>query len=81
LRIVAAAIPDPTNIVFQLSGNQLTLGWPSNYTGWRLQAQTNPLTIGLSSNWFDVPGSSATNQVIMPVNPANGTVFYRLLYP
>ncbi|HXU75357.1 MAG TPA: autotransporter-associated beta strand repeat-containing protein [Methylomirabilota bacterium] len=81
LRIVAAAIPDPTNIVFQLSGNQLTLGWPSNYTGWRLQAQTNPLTIGLSSNWFDVPGSSATNQVIMPVNPANGTVFYRLLFP
>ena len=43
-----------------------------------LQVQTNSRTVGLNTNWFDVPGSSATNSVSMPISPANGAVFYRL---
>ena len=81
LRIVATVNTGPTNITLVVSGNQLDLSWPLDHTGWRLQAQTNPITVGLNSNWFDVPGSTTTNQIIMPVNPANGTVFYRLVYP
>jgi autotransporter-associated beta strand protein len=81
LRIVATVNTGRTNLTVVSSGNFLTISWPADHTGWRLQAQTNPVTTGLLSNWFDVPGSTTTNQVVMPVNPANGSVFYRMVYP
>ncbi len=73
--------PTPTNITTSVSGNQLTLSWPASHTGWTLQAQTNALSTGLSGTWYDIPGSTTTNQVIVPINPANPTVFYRLTLP
>jgi hypothetical protein len=69
-----------TNVVLTAANNTLTLSWPLDHTGWILQAQTNDVTVGLSTNWADVAGSSATNQVVVPVDPNNGTVFYRLYY-
>ena len=71
----------PTNLTFQVSGGQLTLTWPTDHTGWRLQGQTNPPGGGLNTNWFDVVGSTTTNQIIVPVNSTNGSVFYRMIYP
>ncbi len=79
--IDAAVNPNPTNIVFGVTSNQLTLSWPANHTGWMLQVQTNSLSVGISGNWFDVAGSTATNQVIIPINLTNGSVFYRLVGP
>ena len=70
-----------TNIDFAWNGNAMTLSWPADHTGWRLQVQTNPLTEGLGTNWFDVDGSTNVNELSIPVNPANGSVFYRLVYP
>jgi len=81
LRLVQTVNTTPTNITSVLTGNQLDLSWPADHTGWRLQGQTNSISVGLQSNWADVPGSVSTNRVIIPVNPANGTVFYRLVYP
>ncbi|HEX3628552.1 MAG TPA: autotransporter-associated beta strand repeat-containing protein [Verrucomicrobiae bacterium] len=72
--------PNPTNIVFSASGGNLALSWPADHTGWTLQSQTNGLSVGISTNWANVANSSTTNQVVMPINPANGTVFYRLMY-
>jgi hypothetical protein len=72
---------NPTSIVSSISGNQLTLTWPSDHTGWQLQVQTNSLSEGLGTNWVDVSGSTATDQVTIPMNPTNGCVFYRLVYP
>jgi hypothetical protein len=46
-----------------------------------LQAQTNSINAGLSATWFAVAGSTATNSMTFPVNPANPTVFYRLSLP
>jgi prepilin-type processing-associated H-X9-DG protein len=72
----------PTNIVFSVTGgNQLTLSWPADHTGWRLQSQTNSITVGIRTNWVDVSGSTTTNQVLVPINPTNGSVFYRMIYP
>ena len=71
----------PTNIVFSAAGGNLTLNWPLDHVGWRLQAQTNSLSVGLGTNWVTVPNSSSTDQVTIPVNPTNGCVFYRLVYP
>ncbi|HEX3626069.1 MAG TPA: LamG-like jellyroll fold domain-containing protein [Verrucomicrobiae bacterium] len=70
----------PTNIVVSVSGNQMTLSWPADHTGWTLQAQTNSTSVGLSTNWVDVSGSTSTDQIVVPINVANGVVFYRLLY-
>jgi uncharacterized membrane protein len=36
---------------------------------------------GLGSNWVTVPGSVATNHVVVPLDQANGSVFYRLAVP
>ena len=70
----------PTNITVHVSGGNLALSWPLDHTGWTLQVQTNTLNIGLSTNWVDVAGSSTTNQMTLPVNSANGCVFFRLAY-
>jgi hypothetical protein len=81
LRVISTATvnPNPTNIVFSISGGQLTLQWPQDHTGWTLQAQTNSLSTGISNNWSAVSGSTTTNQMVVPINPANPTVFYRLI--
>ncbi len=57
------------------SGNTLGISWP--VTGGRLQAQTN----NLGTNWANVPNPTATNQISIPINPANSNVFYRLALP
>jgi hypothetical protein len=71
---------NPTNIVFSLANNQITLSWPADHTGWQLQAQTNGVQVGLSTNWVNVSGSMGTDQVVVPLNLTNGSVFYRLTY-
>ncbi len=72
---------NPTNITFQISANALRLSWPADHTGWRLQAQTNDVTLGLGTNWVDVAGATGTNQMALPINPASGGVFYRMVNP
>jgi hypothetical protein len=72
--------PNPTNIVFSVTNNLLYLSWPANHIGWQLQAQTNKTSVGLSTNWANYNPSTGTNQVAVPVNLTNGTVFYRLIY-
>ncbi len=72
---------NPTNIVFAVTNNQLYLSWPADHTGWQLQAQTNRLSTGLTTNWVNVTGSTATNQMIVPITLTNGSVFYRLTGP
>ena len=73
--------PHSTNIVFSVTGNQLHLSWPADHTGWRLQTETNSLSTGISTNWVDVSGSTNVNQVTIPINLTNGSVFYRMVYP
>lgn len=74
----------PTNITASVSGSTLTLAWPATHLGWILQAQTNALSVGLTTptnTWFDVAGSSASNTNVISINAANPTVFYRLRLP
>lgn len=81
LSVIQTVATNPTNISYSISGAAITLSWPSDHLGWRLQAQTNDLAAGLGTTWFDVPGSEATNNVTVPVDSSNGSVFYRLTYP
>jgi hypothetical protein len=72
---------NPTNLVVSVTGGtNLTLTWPLDHVGWTLQAQTNRVSVGISTNWVDVANSAVTNQVVTPINKVNGTVFYRLIF-
>jgi Concanavalin A-like lectin/glucanases superfamily len=70
-----------TNLTAAVFGNALQLSWPTDHTGWRLQAQTNSLLKGLGTNWTDVPSAPVTNQITLPANQSNGGVFYRMVFP
>ncbi len=63
------------------SGGTLTLSWPADRLGWRLETQTNAANVGLSTNWSTWPGSTNVTSVLVTNNPANPTVFFRLVYP
>jgi len=71
----------PTNIVWSVAGDQLTLSWPADHLGWILQAQTNSLSTGIGANWFDVVGSETNTQSVIPIDPVNPAVFFRLRLP
>ena len=80
----ASATPSSTatvNVSMSASSSALNLSCPGDHLGWRLQVQTNGLTVGLGTNWFDVIGSTTTNIMLLPMDMNNGSVFYRLIYP
>jgi len=84
LAIVATVNPNPTQLTATVSGNVLSLAWPADHIGWRLEVQTNHLAGGISANpndWGTVLGSTAINQTNLTINPAVPTEFYRLVYP
>ena len=77
--ISGGAVSEPTNLpslTASSTGGSLTLSWPLAYYSYVLQSQTNTLNVGLSSNWVTVP--TVNNTITVPINPANGSVFYRL---
>ena len=63
------------------AAGQLQISWPADHTGWQLQSQTNNLTSGLGTNWVNVTGSDQTNQMTVPLDSTNGSVFFRLVRP
>jgi hypothetical protein len=80
LNVVSPVNANPTNLVVTITNSVLYLTWPTDHTGWQLQAQTNKVSVGLGANWANYNPSTATNQVAIPINLTNGTVFYRLIY-
>ncbi|MEY4387944.1 MAG: hypothetical protein RLY20_3227, partial [Verrucomicrobiota bacterium] len=72
---------NPTNLNATIIGNSLSLSWPADHIGWRLQAQTNGLSAGLFTNWFDLAGSDSTMSTNIPLDKAQPTVFFRLRSP
>jgi hypothetical protein len=77
---VAPTNPPRPTLLCQLNGASRTLQITWSGTGFRLQSQTNGPASGLTTNWFDCPGGSAS-PVTVPVDPKNGAVFYRLVWP
>ena len=75
LRVTGGTLTQPALTVAQ-TGNQMTFAWSD--VSFKLQAQTNSLSVGLGTNWADYPGGGAS-PVTITVNPANPTVFFRLV--
>lgn len=85
IKVVTPVSTTPAPITVSLSGgNALTLGWPLDHTTWRLLAQTNHLSQGLSVNpldWGEVAGAQSTNTITLTIDMAKPTEFYRLVFP
>jgi hypothetical protein len=80
--ITVGLVPVGTNSV--LTNAIVThLTWPTNYTGWSLLQQQNDSTVGLSTNWSVLFGSSWTNEwfVTNILSQAPDCQFFRLSYP
>lgn len=69
----------PAYLTNSVSGSTLSFSWPAGQ-GWRLQMQTNSLSVGLGTNWVYVTDGSVTSTNIT-IDPRKPTVFYRLRYP
>ena len=78
--ITGAVSTVPPNLNLTIANGQLQLSWPADHTGWTLQMQTNSLSVGLSTNWVNVAGSTGQNSINLPTTTHNGNVFFRLVY-
>ncbi|MFO1487225.1 MAG: RICIN domain-containing protein [Verrucomicrobiota bacterium] len=76
-------LPPPPNIPTVLSatvaGSDLSLSWPTNYLGSRLES--NAVSLLATGSWFTVASSANTNRVTVPVQTTRTNVFFRLVYP
>ena len=84
ISVYASVSTAPFSIASSVSGTNLTLQWPADHIGWRLLVQTNLLANGLSTNmadWDVYPNSSNVDQVVIPLDPAKPTEFFRMVYP
>jgi hypothetical protein len=75
---VSAVNPNPPVLQVSVSGNILSLAWPTNL-GWTLQ--TNSVGLAATSQWFSYPGSSTLTNVDINVSPAKTNVFFRMVLP
>jgi len=78
LGVLSVVGPRPT-LLFANNGNSVTFNWLNGggYT-FKLQAQTNSVNAGISTNWFDYPGGGTTG-VTVPLDRSQGSVFFRLI--
>lgn len=77
--IIPTGPTHPEPITVTTANGSLKLNWPT--IGWRLLVQTNALSKGLYTNWVNWTGATTTNNVNIPINPANPATFFRLVYP
>ncbi len=57
------------------NGTSLDISWP--YVTYKLQSQTNALSVGITSTWYDYPGGGSS-PVNVPIDQSQPTVFFRL---
>ena len=81
IQVVNAVNTAPPVMTNSYNAGTLTLSWPSDHLGWRLQVQTNALTTGITTNWLTWPNSTNLTSVSVQVDPTQPTVFFRLVYP
>jgi len=78
MAVTTAVVSAPT-LTLVKSGGVLTLSWDSaTYPGYSVQAQTN--SAGVGTSWSST-SSGTGGTFVVPINPANPPVFFRLSNP
>jgi hypothetical protein len=81
IQVIASGEPtDLPSLTLSAASGSVTISWPSAYTSFTLRGQTNSISTGVSGNWGTVAGA-VNNQVVLPINTANGAVFFELFKP
>lgn len=73
-KLVPDVVPAPM-LNWTETGSGLEFSWSGDF---KLQSQTNPLNIGISSNWSDYP-NGGTSPVTVTNGLASGSVLFRLI--
>lgn len=76
--VTNAASLNPTNLVVQVTDNQMRLSWPADHLGWTLE--TNAVGLSATNAWFPYPGSDYVTNVAIPMYKTRTNVFCRLIY-
>ncbi|MDE3067797.1 MAG: hypothetical protein KGJ60_09625 [Verrucomicrobiota bacterium] len=80
--VVATPVAPLTNSFEVVSGAVVAnLSWSPSQLGWVLETQQNPLSVGLSTNWVRINGTSTVTSMSITNVLGNNVVFYRLVYP
>jgi fibronectin-binding autotransporter adhesin len=79
LKVVSSMATNPTNITYSVSGDILSLSWPTDHLGW--YAQSNSVSVANPSTWYNIPGSENATTLSITINTNQPKVFYRLLKP
>jgi hypothetical protein len=66
--------PTGPELEYSSDGSNITFTWSGAF---KLQSQTHDLSTGLSTDWSDYPGGGSSG-VVVPIDAASGTVFFRL---
>ena len=74
---ITVLVAAPPTLHYINTGTALEFSWTGNF---KLQAQTNALSVGISSNWVDYPGGNSS-PVSVPLDATQGSVFFRLVSP
>ncbi|HYG23899.1 MAG TPA: glycoside hydrolase family 76 protein [Verrucomicrobiae bacterium] len=81
VQVVASAAVDATAVQLSAAEGGLTVFWPADHVGWRLQVQTNDSVTGLTGEWIDVRGSVTNSSMGVPVEQFGDNAFFRLVFP
>jgi autotransporter-associated beta strand protein len=74
ISVVSIPVVTPPILNYTRIGNSLQFTWTGSF---KLQAQTNSLSVGIRSNWGDYPGGG-TSPITVPIDATQATVFFRL---
>jgi autotransporter-associated beta strand protein len=79
LSVIATTSLMPTNVAVVVNGNNLQISWPEDHLAWTLE--TNAVNVADTNAWFPVTGSTATNQIVLPIDTTGSNVFFRMRFP
>jgi autotransporter-associated beta strand protein len=77
--ITANTVTRPT-LGFSQTTTNMQFSWDTTLGNYKLQAQTNSITVGISTNWVDYTNGNIS-PITVPLNKTNATVFFRLISP
>src|ERR1043166_1904666 len=76
LTLLSTSATNPTNILYQFSGNTLTPSWPTDHLGWTLYS--NSVSLRATNQWFPLAGSSSVTSTNLTISHSQANVFFRL---
>jgi len=79
LSVVGSMATNSTNIMYNVSGNTLTLSWPADHQGWLVQS--NSVDLAVPTDWQDISNTASGTSYSIAIDPTQTNVFYRLREP